>query len=207
MKKILTIIFAGLFIFSCKNQKEDEPVEEILDSTQLAALVVSEDSAVIYSNQMVLWLDETLKTKTKSGTTISLEEYWKQDSFPRKPFVADSKFYSDYNSVLRWSPDSSYVMDFGSYGSVVTKGPDGKVKLEGGEPDTELALIQPGTNQRTRLMFVGPSSRIINAIWTDTAQAMVVGTFDKTGNNKLDTLIWMINVKDNYFRLYNVKKR
>jgi hypothetical protein len=54
-------------------------------------------------------------------------------------------------------------------------------------------------------MFVGPSSQILDAKWINKHEAVIIGTFDKTGAGNLDTLLWMIDVKDKYFRLYNVK--
>ena len=45
------------------------------------------------------------------------------------PFQPEPGYYTDYAKVLRWAPDSSFLLDFGSYGSIPIKGKDGKVRL------------------------------------------------------------------------------
>jgi hypothetical protein len=54
-------------------------------------------------------------------------------------------------------------------------------------------------------MFAGPASNIISGRWMDSTQAMILGTFNQETGDKKDTLIWLIDVKDRFFRLYNFK--
>ncbi len=197
------IVFFLLIVpsFGCNNKQPDH---ELTDSAAVAAKNAKEDSTVMSTQGVTEWVQETMKSKT-STPKLTWEEQWKGDDLIQSPFSPESDFYTIYKSVLRWSPDSNYILDIGSYGAVVTSDRFGNSALEQGEPDTELALIEPKTQQRTRLMFVGPSSNILDAKWMSNNKAMVIGTFDKTGNHDNDTLVWVIDVTDKLFRLYNVK--
>ncbi|WP_207491904.1 hypothetical protein [Aridibaculum aurantiacum] len=200
MRRTIVIALIALAV-SCKNKPATEPKA---DTATAATNIYQEDSTLIVSAGINDWMQQTLKAADLPAK-MKLEEFWKDDSLMVSPFTPSNEFYSDYAPVLRWSADSNYIIDIGSYGTVVTKNAQGKTQLEAGSPDSELALIEPKKQERTRLMFVGPSSEIINAKWIDSRQALVIGTFDKTGNDNHDTLLWMIDVKDKFFRLYNIK--
>lgn len=196
---LLSIILATN---ACRSEQKEQQINR--DSIAIMPDGEKEDSTLVTTSGIYEWLGETLK-KPAISTKITLEETWNEDSLMVSPLSIEPGFYDDYRQVLRWSPDSQYVIDFGSYGMIATRDANGKVTLEAGEPDTELALLEPATRQRTRLMFVGPSSQVIDATWINNNEAIVVGTFDKTGDNNLDTLMWKINVREKLFRLYNVK--
>jgi hypothetical protein len=123
---------------------------------------------------------------------------------PTEAFIADKLFLTGYESVLKWSADSIHVLDVGSYGKVPVEDEKGDHHLEAGEPDTELALLNIKRNERTRLMFVGPSSNIINGRWLNSSELLVLGTF-LTEPGRPDTLVWIIDINEKLFRLYNLK--
>jgi hypothetical protein len=194
MKKGLQLLII-VVLFSCHNRSSDkikEDIEPISDS----------DTASIFSNTVSSWLNENLKSTL--SFKLSLEDRWTDDSLHAKPFTVTKTFLHDYSSVLRWSPDSSYILDIGSYGSVPTKNEKGETYLEGGEPDTEIALINPEKNQRIQYLYVGPSGEIINGKWLNNSEAIILGTF-KNNPEQTDTLLWLVDVKQNLFRLYNLK--
>ena len=195
MKK-LTVAALIIFIAACKNGKDKV---ETVDSLQMVREITGKDSTLIFNKHHLPWIN--------NNHIITHEESWKEDSMPFQPFGGNQEFYNNYKSVLRWSPDSTKVLDIGSYGLVVVRDKDGNVTLEAGEPDTEIALIDRRKNARARLMFVGPSSEVLSASWINKSDAMIAGTFDATGNGKKDTLIWMIRVDDMFFRLYNLKTK
>ncbi|MDB5191254.1 MAG: hypothetical protein JWQ96_817 [Segetibacter sp.] len=193
MKKLANLVFI-ILLAACNNGKDKT---DTTDSLQTVRKIIAEDSSVIFNPTNLAWISNRYD--------VNHEENWKEPEMPFVHFGANQDFYNDYKSVLYWSPDSSHVLDIGSYGSVIVKDKTGHITLEAGEPDTEIALINPVKKERTRLMFVGPSSEVLSAKWVDKTDAMIVGTFDKTGNGQKDTLIWMIRVDDMFFRLYNIK--
>jgi hypothetical protein len=177
----------------CNNKRESD-----IGTSTIA--MSSEDSSSIFSNVFSQWIDSTLNVKS-ANQKLAVEERWVDDSLKAEPFAPGSHFYTTYAAFLRWSPDSSNILDIGSYGMVPVKDKSGNIQLEGGEPDTEVALISHPRQERTRLLFVGPSATIIDGRWLSNTEAVIVGTFSNPG--KTDTLMWMIDFQEKLFRLYN----
>ena len=159
------------------------------------------DSVPLFSPAVAAWVNANLKT---AHTTLALEERWQDDSLQQEPFQLTQSFAQNYKTVLRWSPDSNYILDIGSYGAVVEKNNDGEVDLQYGEPDTEVALIDTKKSLRTRLFYVGPSAEIKDGMWLNNTELMVLGTF-KSDVGVIDTLSWKVDLQSNFFALYNIK--
>jgi len=198
-----------IFIFlitSCSGNEKKEPKENTVvdDSVQTARSIASEDSMMIFNNNTG-WISESIKKNNIDWRRFHLEEFWSDDSLQKKSFQPDKEFYKDYAPVLRWSPDSSYVLDIGSYGSVKIKDTSGNTRIEGGEPDTEVSLLYPKEKNKARLLFFGPGTTIVDGRWLDSSQVAMLGLYDENGDNHPDTLMWIINAKENFFRKYKLK--
>jgi hypothetical protein len=206
MRKIPAILTIAMVISSCNcnnhksDKKEDEVVE--LDSTQTAESIVAEDSATIFDNSTRQWLGQSLQQTTLSWDRFKLVSFWAEDSLLKTDTPASADFYSKYASVLRWSPDSTYVLDIGSYGAVLLKNKEGKEVVAAGEPDSEVSLLFPKENKKTRVLFGGPSLHILNASWADSSQVAMLGSLDTSHTGHPDTLLWLIDVKEHFFRKY-----
>ncbi len=186
--------------WACSNSKEETTVS---DSLQTVLSITAEDSVLLFDNAANIdWLQRSFPISKQ----LLLKEFWIADSLPLVAFNPKKNFYSDYSSVLRWSADSSYVLDGGSYGGVVIRGASGKTRIEAGEPDVEVAMIFPKQQQRARLVFGGPSTTVINYHWVDRTTAAFTIAFDEKGNQQLDTTLWLVDIKDRYFRKYSYHK-
>jgi hypothetical protein len=198
---MLLVLF---LLTSCKgNDKEAKEEENTVtdDSLQVIKSIVSEDSVMVF-NDTDNWMRQSIQKNNVDWNRFHLEEFWTDDSLQSKSFKPDADFYRDYTTVLRWSPDSNYILDYGSYGSVKVKdNKTGNTKIEGGEPDTEVSLINPKTKTRTRILFFGPGTNVSDARWLSASQVAILGT-DENDNNQPDTLLWIVNAKENFFRKY-----
>ena len=199
------IIIGGVFLFACGNNKKDvEPTT--LDTLNQAAIIKKQDS--VLTNEVAKeWLKGELRVPMVRWSNLELENFWDDETLAEQPFTLTKEFLKNYSSVLRWAPDSSAILDIGSYGSVVVEKENGTTVLEGGEPDTEISVIFPQTNKKARLLFAGPASYIINATWLSNAEAIIAGTFNAEGNQQRDTLLWLVDVQQKRFRLYNYKQQ
>jgi hypothetical protein len=200
------IIFA-LSIASCSGNEKEEQKENTVsdDSVQTIKSIASEDSMMIFNNSAENWISKSIQKNNLDWNRFSLDEFWSDDSLQKKTFEPDKEFYKDYAQVLRWSPDSNYILDFGSYGSVQVKDKAGNTHIENGEPDTEVSILYPKEKHKTRLLFFGPSTTIVDGRWLDSSQVAVLGLYDKNGDHQSDTLLWIINAKENFFRKYKLK--
>lgn len=186
----------------CNNDKAEEKAIE-LDSTQTAQSIIQEDSVMVFDNMNDPWITENFKTRGFSWSGFKLVSFWAEDSAAKKPANFTPDFFKRYASVLKWSPDSTYVLDIGSYGGVVVQDTTGKSIIAKGEPDTEVSLLYPKENKKTRVLFAGPSLHVINATWADNSQVAMLTTLDTARNgSKQDTILWMIDVKENFYRKY-----
>jgi len=196
-----------LFLFSitaCSNSEQQAKKENTVedDSLQTVKSIISEDSVMIFNNKVENWIGESIQQNKINWNRFHLEEFWSDDSLQEKSFLPGPEFYKDYAQVLRWSPDSTYVLDLGSYGSVKVKDKSGNTRIESGEPDTEVSMIYPKSKKKSRLMFFGPGTVIADGRWLDSSQVAVLGMYDEKENHHPDTLLWIINTKDKFFRKY-----
>lgn len=202
MKKIFAFILIA-FAIACNNDSTQQA--DVYDSVETVLHVKSADSLLVSEGRVSAWLNKNLAVENIKWTNLQLENFWNEDSLELQPFTPEPDFYKDYSTVLHYSADSSYILDVGSYGMIPIKDKKGNTTLEAGEPDTEISVIFTKEGKKARLLFAGPSSYIIDGQWLDTSQAMIVGTFDNENNQGKDTLVWIIDVKDQFFRLYNFK--
>ena len=168
--KIIRIVLISIVIISCNNAKK-EPVVNAPDTLNAETIRI-EDSLKILSTNTDNWIINQLQQDRFNWQQLQLSEHYKNDSNEVLLFDPQPEFYKNYSSVLRWSPDSSYILDIGSYGSVLVKDDKGNMQVEAGEPDSEIALLQPSTNKKWSLFFVGPSSNIIDGKWVDNNNAV-----------------------------------
>ena len=198
------VIIFVLSVASCSGNEKEQQKENTVsdDSVQTLQSIASEDSMMIFNNRAENWISRSIQKNNIDWNRFNLDEFWSDDSLQKKSFEPEKEFYKDYAQVLRWSPDSNYILDFGSYGSVKVKDKAGNTRIEGGEPDTEVSMIYPKEKSKTRLLFFGPGTTIIDGRWLDSSQVAVLGLYDEKGNHQSDTLMWIINAKENFFREY-----
>jgi hypothetical protein len=200
---IIYVVFSSAFTSCGSNEqqaKKENTVED--DSLQTVKSIVSEDSVIVFRNNANNWIGESIQKTGLDWNRFHLTEFWSDDSLKEKSFEPSEEFYKDYEEVLKWSPDSTYVLDIGSYGSVKVKDENGKIHIKSGEPDTEVSMIYPKTKSKTRLLFFGPGTVIVDGRWLNDSQVAVLGMYDEKGNHHPDTLLWIINAKDKFFRKY-----
>lgn len=200
-KRIYQIVAVLVIISACSNSKEESVIS---DSLQQVNQIIAEDSLLIFDNTAGPINPNAIVGLPNTGKLL-LKDYWIADSLPFKAFNPGKKFYADYSSVLKWSADSNYIIDGGSYGGVIINGADGKKRVEAGEADTEIALIMPRQQQRARLVFAGPGTELIQFGWADSTTAALWIAFDEKGNRNMDTTLWLIDVSDKYFRKYKLQ--
>ena len=189
---------------SCNNAKEEEEKTEE-DSITMVQDIAAEDSALIFENNADKWLDLSLHNNAGSWKKFKLKEFWYEDSMQKKYFKPEPGFYKDYAPLLKWSPDSSYVLDIGTYGKVLVKDKMGNSRIEDGEVDTKASLLFPKTDASAELIFLGSSGSFIDGLWIDSTRFSILGVFDEKGNQKPDTLLWVIDAKENFFRKYKLE--
>jgi len=208
-KKEYFFFFVTLFLIlssSCNNNQEEEQTTTE-DSVVIAGDIAQEDSILFFENKADEWLDLSFHNNNNTDTwkKFKLKEFWYEDSLPAQTFKPEQGFYKDYAPLLKWSPDSSYVLDIGTYGKVLVKDKNGSISIRDGEVDSKASLIFTKAGTISELVFLGAGGSIIDGHWIDTTQFSLLGSFDEKGDQHPDTLLWVIDVKDRFFRKYKLE--
>lgn len=200
----MSIVFISLFT-ACKNGKK-EPVpadstsDAIADDSVAGSIsIAQEDSAKILDNL------QASDFSLSDWKHLKLVDYGidAPDSNAVKPFYPEKGFMETYRSVLKWNADKSLVLDLGSEGLIPVTDDSGKnIGLEGGDPDTEVRILDMNNHTQKRLLFFGPSSHIISGQWIGKDEIAVMGSFPLSNPNKSDTLLYVWNVSTNFGRTY-----
>jgi hypothetical protein len=119
----------------------------------------------------------------------------------------DEESWKTYKPYFIFSPDHSSAIDLYSYGTIPEKQPDGSVKLEGGDPDSEVSLVDIKTRHKRRLLFGGPGTVFQQAAWVDDSTVIITGTSDANENNQTQPVLWKINLRDSTLISYNYDAR
>lgn len=103
------------------------------------------------------------------------------------------KDWAIYKRFLKYSPDSSYALDLYSYGTIPVRDSSGRVHLEGGDPDDEVALLNLKTGARMRLLFSGPGTTFQDARWLNDSVAIISGYSDINDYQRMLPVVWRFN--------------
>jgi hypothetical protein len=210
--QIICIVGAALLaaLSSCNNNKGNKATNDSLladhsvlsDSMQIIHDIDSADYTALFKYKANIWLSKVLNNSQTKWDNFHLSEFWKVDSLKEISDTLEKGFLTEYAMFLTWSPDSMYLLDRGSYGVTMAKDKNGKLYVESGDVDGEVRLYNTKKHSSARLLFYGPSTNILDARWTDSSQVALLGTFDTSGNHHPDTTLWLIDIKDNFFRKY-----
>lgn len=200
---LFLVLLAGC---TCNSNQQDQQAKDSLASLMADSLAGEGrmgNQPFVFDSLTTNWLSDAMggrKVDTLDfvraqapGQSADSASEAESSSSPFKDSLAfqpDQQFYSDYASVLRWSPDSSYLLDFGSYGQIPVKGKEGRSSLEGGEPDTKIMVATPAAHKQWLVMFAGPGTSILDAKWKNNHQFMLLYAFDQD-NHHMDTTLVM----------------
>lgn len=183
MKKLIYSAFI-LFLVGCNNSAENK---EAGDISQEEMEEVIEESPEI--EQAKISFQQLFSFYELKDSSHSLQNYQGgtsklQDTIT---FPLSKEDIEDFKPLLVFNSDSSKAIDLFSYGYFAIKTPEG-YKIEGGEPDSELAIIDLKNNTRQRLLFLGPSYGFTDAKFSN--NKIFVTGYEVTDEGKIKPIIW-----------------
>jgi len=146
-----------------------------------------------FSNEIVPWLQQSVKSNTVTLKGLRYADNWVEDSIIVSSQDLSKDFLKTYESMIVYSPDKSKVLDLGSYGSVAVKDRNGKTSFQG-DADTEVAVIDLASKKRRRLLFFGPGTSVDHGFWLNDKTVLVTGQFHES-NNVSVPVIWKIEIE------------
>ena len=170
--------------------------ETEMDSTETFTPVdTSTEFMTTFSSNLQPWLDRTTRQNVLKLDNFKYADNWVEDSIMVTPATLTPDFYKTYKAVLIFSPDSSKVLDLGTYGAMVSKDNTGKTRMVQGEPDAEIAVLDRATRQRRRIFFFGPGTSIEKGFWMNESTIILAGKTED--QNIVKPVIWTVKLDGN----------
>jgi hypothetical protein len=196
-------LIATFLIASCGHSDKKEQSAESTDTT--AAAPVQNESMDIrnwFNNPDLLKWSQRM---SKKDSSFSITHFRKngEEHLQSQPAISYSR--EDWKAFLPYlvfSPDHSRAIDLYSYGNIAVKKPDDTDSLEGGDPDSEVSLVDVATKHKQRLLFAGPGTVFQMAAWIDDSTVLITGTSDANPDNKTEPVMWKVNLKDSTLNSY-----
>src|SRR5688500_16384922 len=112
---LIFLVVISLLAGACKNNRQ-KANEEVTDSLSTVLKIRQEDSVAIVRAGKQKWIANALQQPNMDWQHLKLHEHYKNDSLEPEPIAPEPVFFENFESVLRYSPDSTYALDIGSYG-------------------------------------------------------------------------------------------
>lgn len=173
----------------CNSKTKDTRLPE--DSVQAVPRTpTAKDTLASWTEQRLLqwkgWIDSSTAGQFAAN---SLERTVTDTIAAADSIRMEEERFEQFKPFFVYSPDSSQVVDMVSYGNFLHKAKSGRVVLEAGEPDTEVAIVNVQTKARERILFAGPSTVVKQAVWIDDHTVLIAGgMYDE--QNRLRPVIW-----------------
>lgn len=160
-----------------------------------------------FSSNLQPWLERTTRERTLRLDQFQYVDNWMEDSLVVSPANLNAEFYKTYKQVLVFSPDSSKVLDLGSYGAMPGKNSKGQATVVQGEPDSEIAVLDRLTRQRRRVFFFGPGTSVEQGFWMNDTTIILAGKTEEQAN-VFKPVIWTVRLEKegNLYKRYEAKQ-
>jgi hypothetical protein len=192
---------ACIILFLACNSGTDQQADGVdTTSTQPDTVVsytpvdTSSEFIETFSSNLQPWLDRNSRQTTIRLDNFKYVDNWLEDSLIISDAKLTPEFYQTYKQVLVYSPDSSKVLDLGSYGAMVSTNAEGKSTLVQGEPDSEIAVLDRLSRKRRRIFFLGPGSSVDQGFWINDSTVLLAGRSDEQGVSK--PVIWTVRLEE-----------
>jgi hypothetical protein len=191
MRYLIPALISTLLIVSaCTNHT----AETVRPQTEQDSLT-DEDEIVapVQLAQRFPSLYDYYKTQDSSFGTREFEEgeLLAKDQDERSLDTTELKTWYPY---LVYNSDRTRAVDFVS-GHYVLPTVNGNTTLQQGGPDTEVGLIDFAVRKTKRLLFLGSSSTLLEALWLDPQTILLAGAED-TGNGTIRPVFWKYSMTD-----------
>lgn len=160
-----------------------------------------------FSSNLQPWLQRTTKVTTLRLDNFSYVDNWVEDSLTVSPANITPEFYKTYKPLLVFSPDSSKVLDMGTYGAMVSKNANGQTTMVQGEPDSEIAVLDVATRKRRRVFFFGPGTMIEKGFWMNDSTIILAGKTEDSATT-VKPVIWTVRLEpaSNVYKRYEPRQ-
>jgi hypothetical protein len=187
--------FAGLLfllVAACANESDKQATNDDISMEDTTTSVDYIVPAPSFHQYMQLadssYTPEKYIPQQPASLDLSISE--RLDTTALKPFT----------NLLNYNASKTKALDLFSGNYILTE-KAGSQHAERGEPDTELAMIDYTAGTRTRLLYVGPSYLLTDAVWITDSTIGVSGG-EIINEASMQPLLWRLDLHKKTVALY-----
>lgn len=208
-KLSLPVFFALLVFTACQSNADENTLEPPATTDSIAVdSSFSETIDTVLTQNMISVLNNSPVVndikKAEAGFDFSrfrMVNTWKEDTVMRQPFTVSEPYLKGQANLLKYSPDSTHLLDLDSYAVEVNASKRKEtVKMRG--PDTEVSLIDLTNKNKIRLLFMGPAGSVEAGDWMDNDNIVLLGMEERSNDGNRVPVIWKYHVPTKTFYLY-----
>ena len=210
MKNYLLLFFSCNLFFAACSSGENEKTLEPLPATDSVAVdsSISETIDTILTPAMIGVFSNSPATARirKAHSSFDWSKFrmvntWKEDTALSQAFNVDAAYIKGQANLLKYSPDSAYLLDLDSY-AVEVKNPKQKEGINVRGPDTEVTLIDFANKTKIRLLFLGPAGSVEDGKWLDNDNILLLGMEERANDGTKVPVVWKYHVPTKSFYLF-----
>ena len=203
---LLVLLF---LLAACQSDEEDKELTPPVatDSVAVDSSITETIDTVLTQNILSVFQGSGAVKKIREVengfdfTRFRMVNTWKEDTAMSQPFRATTSYLKGQGNLLKYSPDSAYILDLDSYAIEVNANKQKEpVKMRG--PDTEVSLIDLQHKNKIRLLFMGPAGSVEEGGWMDNDNIVLLGMEERSNDGTRIPVIWKYHLPTKTFYLY-----
>lgn len=201
-RRLLPLFFIiGMLLFSCASHDKDSDHQQ--DSIAVSNTTERPEISQWLSGPV---LGEWFSQLQQKDSSLKVTGFFPTgtDALPANPgkqAIPDEE-WNLYQPYFFYSPDKAKAIDLYSYGTMPVKQKNGSVKLESGEADNEVSLVDVAARTKRRILFSGPGTVYQKAAWVGDSVVLITGMSDANEANKMLPVVWQINFSDSTVKAF-----
>jgi hypothetical protein len=205
-----TFLPCFLLLFICNCTPPSSPIKTINDST-----VVEKKGTTISACDSLLPIDLIATSSLKRWISFyekinpnfrlshfKFQNCSKENVLLTQEEEPTNEYLSLYRTLFVYAPDSSSFIDMDSYNFLLERDKKGNLIGEGGDPDTEVALVNSTTHTRKRVLFFGPTTYVEDAVWLNKNEVIIAFLSNNDTTNTFKPYLVKINTVTNEFTYF-----
>jgi hypothetical protein len=206
----LLLCITAVTVISCGtpgNPPSDSHTDSI-PATGSAATKMPCDSLLpvdnIRNSNLMRWMD--FYSNKHHGLTFNSFKFHncsEEGAFLTHDYDPEKEYLELYSPLLLYSPDHSMFIDMDSYNFFLEKDKKGNLTGKGGDPETEVALIDLKNHTHQRLFYNGPSVIIDDAAWISPHTIAIIYLVEFSEKNSYQPAIVLIDLDKKTYSYYD----
>lgn len=188
------IILASILLLSCnteqnREQAQNTGTDSLLSDNEDYINGLKEDKSLMLNLKQISNFPEpdsfSLKNITEGDGTA---DFYKYDAD-----LTDS-FFIKYGPMIVFNDDSTKFIDGFSYRYMIDFDTKGKRLAAGGDPESEVAIVDVRTKKRTRILYCGTTCSIEKVFWYNKDIIGILALNSENADDKYIPVLWFMNI-------------